>query len=167
MANFRQAGSLGDLDRGSSQNAVNRNKSIASSVPSGRTLTGIYVEGMLNYPYGSATPSGQIGNFPQWMMVHGVQVIPHGNTANDITSVPNAVGWIKVEHISYTGNQFYTLPASGAIIQSSAVQFRMALKMQLLLAALSDVIYSVGNAGSGVSTGNYSVSGYYEVYSAD
>lgn len=167
MANFRQAGSLGDLDRGSSQNATNRNKSIASNLPLGRVLTGIYVAGSLGYPYGTATPSGQVGSFPEWMMVHGVQYVAHGVGASDITNAPNQVGWIKVEHLSYGDNDYYSLPAAGNIVQFSLISFRMALKMQLELAAASDVYWSVGNAGLGVSTGNYAVSGYYEVFSAD
>lgn len=167
MANFRQGGSLGDLDRTSSQNATNRNKVIVGSVPVGRVITGIWVRGSLNYPYGVQTPSTQVGAFPQAMMVHGLQLINHGATANDITSAPNAVGWLKVEHMSYTDNTFYPLPASGNIVATVFTSYQMILKMQLVVAALSDLIYSIGNAGTGVSTGAYSVSGYFEVYSAD
>lgn len=167
MANFRQGGSLGDLDRTSSQNAANRNKVIVGSIPVGRVITGIWARGALNYPYGVQTPSGQIGAFPQTMMVHGVQLVNHGASANDITSAPNAVGWIKVEHMAYTDNVFYALPAAGNIVATAFISFEMKLKMQLVVAALSDLIYSIGNAGTGVSTGAYSVSGYFEVYSAD
>lgn len=167
MANFRQCGSLGDLDRSSSQNATNRNKVIVGSVPVGRVLTGIWIRGALNYPLGTATPSTQIGSFPQWMMVHGVQFVNHGSAANDITSAQNNVGWIKLEHISYTDNQFIQQPSSGSNIQSTFASFQLIVKMMLRMAAISDLIYSVGNAGTGVSTGAYSVSGFYEVYSAD
>lgn len=167
MGNYRQAGSLGDLDRGSSQNATNRNKSIASNLPLGRVLTGIYVAGVLEYPYGTQTPSGLVGQFPQWMMIHGVQYVAHGAGASDITNAPNQVGWIKVEHVAYTDSHSYSLPAAGNVVVYANASFRLALKMQLELAAASDVFWSVGNAGLGVSTGNYSVSGYYEVFSAD
>lgn len=167
MANFRQAGSIGDLDRGSSQNAANRNKVIVGSILAGRTITAVYVRGQLNYPYGVATPSTQVGQFPQWPMIHGLQLVNHGAAANDITSAPNAVGWIKVEDISYTDISALQLPASGNIIQSTFASFQLVVKMQLLVAAISDLIYSIGNAGTGVSTGSYSVSGYYEVYQAD